>query len=450
MTLAKAQELDTKYPGNASKFAIPTFKSLGLPAPSDGSGVDQNCIYFCGNSLGLMPKATSSAVSAELQTWGDRGVVGHFRRDDYDGKEPWVSIDEPLGPLLAEVLGAHSESEVSVMNTLTGNLHTLMSAFYKPEASRYKILFEDKAFPSDAYAFQGQAKLHGYDPKDALIPLKPRSGEYTLRTEDILSAIKEHGSSIALVIFSGIQYYTGQYFEIEKITKAGKSVGAVVGWDLAHAAGNVDVRLHDWDVDFAVFCSYKYLNSGPGSIGGIFVHEKHAEDGRPRLAGWWGNNEATRFQMLEQFDPIPGARGFRMSNPSVLNVVCVYESLKLYREAGGISKLRERSVSLTGFLYELLTSSKYFVKVSEFSETSKSPSFTIITPENPDHRGAQLSLLFSDGIMQTVFDELEKRGIIGDERRPSVIRLAPNHFYNTHVEVFQVAKALDEIFSQLK
>ena len=441
-----ARNLDKEYPSCASEFVIPTLGSLNLA--SNGSP-DQKCIYFCGNSLGLMPKATAKAVNAELQAWGDQGVVSHFRRPD--GLEPWVSIDDPVSPLLTSVLGAAHKSEVAVMNTLTGNLHTMLSAFYKPVAGgRYKILFEAKAFPSDMYAFQSQVKLHGLNPEDALVPLTPREGEYTLRTEDILSTIKAQGNEISIVLFSGIQFYTGQLFDIEVITKAGKASGCVVGWDLAHAVGNVPLKLHDWGVDFAVFCSYKYLNSGPGGIGGIFVHENFSSSFNdthvPRLAGWWGNNPSTRFQMLDKFDPIPGAAGFRMSNPSVLNTVCIHESLKLFASSGGIQALHTRSRSLTGYLYTLLESLPSFVELEQLNSFDKKKGFTIITPRDPNSRGAQVSLLFlplGSGVMQKVFTDLENKGIISDERQPDVIRLAPNHFYNTHEEVLNVVKAID-------
>lgn len=459
-SIQTAAKLDEKYKHYRDEFSIPTVRSLGLKA-SD-SELDKPCIYLCGNSLGLMPKSTKEAVNNELKVWGDRGVVGHFRRDDYDNLEPWVSIDKPVVPLLAPILGA-LESEVALMNTLTGNLHTLMASFYKPDikTNRVKILFEDHAFPSDIYAFQSQAELHGLDFSEVLVPMKPRSGEFTLRTEDILTEIEKLGDQLALVIFSGIQYYTGQYFEIEKITAKGHEVGAVVGWDLAHAAGNVDVKLHDWKVDFAVFCSYKYLNSGPGGIGGIFVHSDHSPKDRFRLAGWWGNNEKTRFQMLDKFDPINGALGYRLSNPSVLNVVCVKASLEIFEKAGGIIALRERSKSLTNYLYQLLISSSFYIPPSKAltSGSLETPKFTIITPENPDERGAQLSLLFIDGsktttdtnynLMEYVFGQLEKAGIIGDERRPNVIRLAPNPLYNTHQEVFKTVEVLNNIFNDL-
>lgn len=447
LSLQAAKALDAQLPSHAHLFAIPTVASLGIDAANPAP-----CIYFCGNSLGLMPKAAAPAVAAELAVWQARGVVSHFRRDDPagDGREPWVSIDRPLAAPLARVLGAEPV-EVAVMNTLTGNLHTLLAAFYKPSQTRYKILFEAKAFPSDLYAFQGQARLHGLDPHDALIPLAPRAGEHTLRTADILQAIDDHKDSIAVVLFSAVQYYTGQYFEMEQITRHAHAAAPEiqVGWDLAHAAGNVDLQLHAWGVDFAVFCSYKYLNAGPGGIGGIFVHEKHAKDNRPRLAGWWGNNEQTRFAMHDEFDAIPGAQGFRMSNPSVLNTVCLYESLKVYDAAGGMAALRARSTSLTGFLFDLLRQSRFYVPAADFAAAKEKPIFTVITPEDPKQRGAQLSLLFSDGIMEAVFGQLEQRGIIGDERRPAVIRLAPNPLYNTHVEVYNVAQALDEILSTL-
>ncbi|ANB14083.1 kynureninase [Sugiyamaella lignohabitans] len=443
-----AKQLDAEFPSYKEHFAIPTLGSLGSNITGISSSDDKSSdpsYYFCGNSLGLMPLSTEKAVLQEIDAWKQRGVVSHF---DHPHAEPWVSIDDPVTPLLAPLVGSEQyPSEVAIMNTLTGNLHTMLSTFYRPEGKRYKILFEQKAFPSDTYAFQGQVQLHGYSIEDGLIPLAPREGEYTLRTEDILAEIERSGDSIAVIIFSGIQFYTGQLFDMKTITQAGKSKGCIVGWDLAHAIGNVPMKLHDWGVDFAVFCTYKYLNSGPGSIGGIFVHSKHSDDKRPRLAGWWGNNSSTRFQMLDDFDPISGAYGFRMSNPSVLNTVCLGESLKLFKKAGGIEYLRKRSLSMTNYLYDLLIKSKFYVD-PEVVASGKvpSPSFTIITPKNPEERGAQLSLLFlpiNSGNMQKVFSYFESRGVIGDERKPDVLRLAPNHFYNTHQEVLAVTEMLD-------
>jgi len=436
-----AQELDAKYPSQRDEFFIPTLGSLGYKNcdPNDS----RSSTYLCGNSLGLMPKSIEKAVTTELEAWKGKGIVGHHRRDK--GEIPWTDFDIEVDPLLVPILGAEDASEVSIQNTLTINLHTMFLAFYKPTAQRYKILYEKKAFPSDIYGLHSQAKLHGFDPKDALIPLAPREGEYTLRTEDILAKIQEEKDSIAIVFFAGVQFYTGQWFEMEKITKAGHEIGAVVGWDLAHCSGNVPLKLHDWGVDFAILCTYKYLNSGPGNIGAIFVHKKHANDNRFRLAGWWGNNAETRFQMLDDFEPIPGAAGFKVSNPSALSLACLKASLEIYQKAGGMEVLRERSLSLTNYLYALLTSSKFYIPVEESFQPKRS-GFTIITPSNPQERGSQLSLLFlpmGKGVMQHVFDLLEEEGVIGDKRQPDVIRLAPSALYNTHADCLKALQCLE-------
>lgn len=447
-SIEHAKSLEEKLPATLrDEFSIPTFKSLG------SKDKEEEGLYFCGNSLGLMPKNAAKAVQRELQVWGDRGVNGHFDHPDGMG---WVEMDDPLQPLLAPIVGAKKNSEVAIMNTLTSNLHSMMSSFYIPTKDRYKILFENKAFPSDTYAFQNQAKLHGYEIEDALIALSPRENEFTLREEDILKTIEEQGDKIAVVCFSGIQYYTGQLFNMEKITKAAKEKGCIVGWDLAHAAGNVPVYLHDWDVDFAVFCTYKYMNSGPGAIGALFVHSKYENDSRPRLAGWWGNKLETRFQMANEFDPIPGAAGYKMSNPSVLNVVCVRESLKLFQKAGGVEKLRERSLSMTNYLWDLLTSSKYYIPVDQAQDYDNinEPKFTILTPSESSARGAQLSVLYlpmGKGIMQHTFNKCEHEyGVIADERQPDVCRYAPNPFYNTHIDVLNLVKAIEESISTFK
>lgn len=443
--LKTASDLESKFACYSDKFAIPTHKSLGI---GSSELADQNCLYFCGNSLGLMPKSTETAVLAELNAWKQRAVVSHF---NHPSGQPWTTIDEPLLENLAPIVGAKDTSEVAVMNTLTGNLHTMVSAFYKPDKStgRFKILYEDKAFPSDNYALQGQVSLHGFDPEEALIRLKPREGEYWLRTEDIIEEINTKGDSIALVLFSGIQYYTGQFFDLPRITAAAKQKGCYVGWDLAHAVGNVPLSLHNWDVDFAVFCTYKYLNSGPGAIGGLFVHSKHSDDHRPRMAGWWGVDPVSRFNMAPQFDPAPGAAGYKMSNPNVLSVACLNESLKVFAEAGGVEKLRLKSVSMTNYMLKLLEQSSHYVKLSEVGDNINAPvlkgKFTIITPLEESQRGAQLSLLFfGDGVMMNIFDYMSKNGVVADERKPNVIRLAPNPLYNTHQEVFQVIQLLDK------
>jgi len=338
------------------------------------------------------------------------------------------------------------------MGTLTANLHLLMNTFYKPTKGRYKILCEAKAFPSDQYAFASQAVLHGYDPKDAVYEMHPRPGEHTIRTEDILDTIKRDGQTIALVLFSGVQYYTGQWFAMESVTKAAQQEGCICGWDLAHAVGNIPMSLHDWGVDFAVWCTYKYLNAGPGSIGGLFIHEKWEDKEKPRYAGWWGHDPQTRFMMPPEFSPIIGAQGFQQSNPSVLATVSLLGSLETFELAGGIVKLRQKSIRLTAYLEKLLRKSEYFIENYEKGNSEENPCFTIITPKEPGERGAQLSLLFYPplgGAMQKVDDALKARGVIGDERQPDVIRLAPNPLYNSFQDCLATATALEEAFKGL-
>ncbi|CDR44663.1 CYFA0S15e01178g1_1 [Cyberlindnera fabianii] len=451
--MEEAKSLDTKFETFTSEFAVPTFKTLGIKPPK-GHSSDDKLTYLCGNSLGLMPLQTRRAINDELDAWSARAVESHFNHPGKDvGLTPWMDIDLPVVPLLAPVVGA-KETECAIMGSLTANLNALMVAFYKPSGQRRKILFEKGSFPSDYYAIYNQIRLKDGNPDEDMIQLEPRQGEYTLRTEDILKAIEDNKDTLALCMLPGIQYYTGQLFEIKTITEfAHKYDGIVVGWDLAHAVGNVPLKLHDWGVDFAVWCSYKYLNAGPGAISGIFVHEKHGEhvdggDHMARLAGWWGNNAAKRFQMLENFEPISGALGFRQSNPSVIDVVAVKSSLQLFKKFGGVDKLREKSLELTGFLEKLLKSSKYYVAPGGKTEGS---CFTILTPEDPLQRGAQLSLLFfpstsksHPGIMEQVFDSLRSKGVLGDERRPDVIRLAPVPMYNTFTDCVICAEALEQ------
>ncbi|KAG8906268.1 Kynureninase (L-kynurenine hydrolase) [Tulasnella sp. 403] len=327
-----------------------------------------------------------------------------------------------------------------------------MTSFYKPAPQRYKILCEYRAFPSDEYAFSSQAALHGLSPENDVIRLRPRPGEHYLRESDILDAIKEHGSSLALVLFSGIQYYTGQWFPMQKITRAAHDVGAICGWDCAHAAGNVPLSLHDWDVDFAVWCTYKYMNSGPGGIGGLFIHEKWVDKEKPKMAGWWGHDEATRFQMPDRFSPIPGAQGFQQSNPSTLNIAALLGSLELFERAGGINVLRRKAIRTTAYLEALLKASPYYLSADKAGVAfeSNKPAFTIITPSERDSRGTQLSLLFSAENMPVVFEEMTKRGVIGDERHPGIIRYAPSALYCTFEDCRRTAELLNEVLAQLE
>ncbi|AOA63176.1 Kynureninase [Komagataella phaffii CBS 7435] len=433
--------LDKRFPSLKDEFHIPTFKSLGITPPESKSENDDS-IYLCGNSLGLMPKATESAIFEELAVWKGKGVEGHFQHP----KTPWLDIDLPVVPLIAPIVGA-KENEVAVMGTLTMNLNSLLCSFYQPKGRKRKILFEKHAFPSDFYAFLNQAYLKDLS-EDDLLQLEPRTGEYTLRTEDIIKVIEDQHEEIALMCFPGIQYYTGQYFKMKEITKAAHEKEIIVGWDLAHAVGNVDVRLHDWDVDFACWCSYKYLNSGPGGIAGVFINERwtdqkfHSKSSPlnyfPRLAGWWGNNASARFSMKEVFDPIPSALGFRQSNPSVVDVVALHSSLKIIHKFGGIKAIREKSIEMTKLMEVLLKRSPHYVKPTELL----SRGFTIITPHTSLERGSQISLLFADGWMPIVFEQLHSLGVICDERKPDVIRLAPVALYNSFQDVISAMEKL--------
>jgi kynureninase len=379
-------------------------------------------IYLIGNSLGLQPKLTKQFIFEELEDWAILGGEGHLH-----ARRPWVNYHKFAKKTLAKLVGA-KPIEVVAMNQLTVNLHLLMISFYKPTRERFKIITEAGAFSSDQYAFESQIKFHGLNPDQVLIELKPREGEFILRTEDILNSIQQHGEELALVIFGGVQYYTGQFFNLREITKAGKNAGAMVGFDLAHAIGNTVLNLHKDEVDFAVWCSYKYLNSGPGAIAGAFVHEKHATNFElPRLTGWWGHNEQERFKMQKGFKPIAGVDGWQLSNPPVFQGAAHLSSLQLF-EAAGMKPLREKSIRLTGYLEFLL---------NEMDREQKH--FKIITPKNPAERGCQLSLyLFENG--KNIFSKLIKQGVIADWREPNVIRLAPTPLYNTYEEVFLFAE----------
>ncbi|GEQ67664.1 hypothetical protein JCM33374_g1329 [Metschnikowia sp. JCM 33374] len=451
-----SDELDTQFACNSDKFVVPTFRSLGIS--SAAFGPEDQAIYFCGNSLGLMPKNTRGAVQAELNAWGDRGVESHFNHPgNHQGKTMWMDIDLPLVDLLAPIVGAKN-TEVAAMGSLTSNLNALLVSFYKPQGRRTKIMFERNAFPSDYYALLNMVKMHGLD-ESHLVQLDVPPNQTYLDTQLVLDAIDRHQDELALVLFPGIQYYTGQFFQIQKITQYAQERGAIVGWDLAHAVGNVPLSLHDWNVDFAVWCSYKYLNSGPGAIGGIFVHEKYTKDNTtdtfaPRLAGWWGNNAEQRFKMLDVFDPIKSALSYRQSNPSVLDCVALQSSLEIIKEVGGVEQLRKKSLAMTSYLEKKLISSEFYLSVtssdSEFG-------FKIITPRNVHERGCQLSLLFqphyedpANNVMERVHRHLHEHAIICDERRPDVIRLAPVPLYNTFKQIDTVVTRLNEAMAAIK
>lgn len=376
--------------------------------------------YFCGNSLGLQPKVVKFYIEQELLDWKNLGVEGHM-----EAKNPWFSYHH-FFESAAKLVGAHKE-EVVIMNSLTMNLHHMLASLYKNRGKRRKILMESSAFPSDFHAVQTYLKLNNLDPDDIIMELTPRKGEYTLRTEDILSTIEENRLEIAMILMGGVNYYTGQFFDIPAITKAGKKAGAIVGWDLAHAVGNVPLNLHDWGVDFAVWCTYKYLNSGPGAVAGLFVHEEHGNNlDLPRMGGWWGTEEKTRFQMDKQFVPQPGAAGWQVSNAPVFSMAMHKAALDIFEEVG-MEALRAKSLQLTGYLEFLLKDNK---------------NITIITPSDPAQRGCQLSLLTKkDG--KALFQKLKDNGIIADWREPDVIRVAPVPLYNTFADVYRLAEVLN-------
>ncbi|UOQ54287.1 kynureninase [Hymenobacter cellulosivorans] len=387
----------------------------------------QPSIYLCGNSLGLQPKAARAAVEQEFESWEKLGVEGHFH-----GTSPWMHYHETLTDSTARLVGA-KPVEVVVMNNLTTNLHLLLVSFYQPTATRYKVLMEGGAFPSDQYALESQARLHGLAPDEAIVELRPRAGEHTLRTEDIVATIQELGDTLATVILGGVNYYTGQAFDMAAITQAGHAVGAKVGFDLAHAAGNLLLHLHDWDVDFACWCSYKYLNSGPGGTSGVFVHERFAE--QPdllRLAGWWGHDPADRFQMKKGFRPMKGAAGWQLSNAQIFPMAIHRAALALVDEAGGMPALRRKSEQLTAYLEYLVHRLELPAEVLE-----------IITPSDPAARGCQLSMLVHQNGRQ-LFDYLAAAGIIADWREPNVIRLAPVPLYNSFGDVQRAGQVLAE------
>ena len=392
-----------------------------LPLGKDGKPL----IYFAGNSLGLMPKAARQIADQELDDWAKLGVGAHL-----EAKTPWYTYHEPLREPTARMVGA-KPVEVICMNSLTVNLHLMMATFYRPAKSRFKILMENPAFPSDTYAIKTQIRHHGLDPTDALALASPRRGEFWVRTEDVVDLVEKNRETLAIVWVAGVNFFTGQLFDMPTITKAAQKHGITVGFDLAHAAGNVPLALHDWNVDFAVWCSYKYLNAGPGAAAGAYLHERHATNTElPRLAGWFGNDPNTRFQMQPEFIPVPSADGWQISNPPIFSMAPLRASLSIFDEAGGMKSLREKSIKLTGYLQFLL-------------ERAGSKRFTIITPPDTNARGCQLSILAHEHPKE-LFQELQAAGVKCDFREPNVIRVAPTPLYNTFHEVWRFAKILAE------
>ena len=393
--------------------------------PKDNKGNDW--LYFTGNSLGLQPKTTKAVVEQELKDWANLGVEGHFQ-----AKNPWMPYHEYLTQSMAKIMGA-KPIEVVVMNTLTANLHFLMASFYSPTKKRPKILIESDAFPSDRYAVQTQLEFHGYDPKDCLIEWSPRAGETLLHIEDLESLLEKQGAEIALLLIGGVNYYTGQFLNLKKIAELGHAKGCKVGIDLAHGAGNIQPDLHASGVDFAAWCTYKYLNSGPGSLGGVFVHQRYAHDKNlKRFAGWWSQNKTTRFDMRQALDITPGAEGWQLSNPPILSMAAIKASLDLFNEVG-MQVLREKSIQLTGYLEYL---------INELNN----PDIEIITPKDPNQRGCQLSIRVKN-TDKTLHKKLTEKHVITDWREPDVIRCAPVPFYNSFEDVYRMVEILKTLLS---
>lgn len=421
-SLEFARSLDEKDPLKdfRNKFFIPLHNG-------------QDCIYFTGNSLGLQPKTTSKYVQQELDDWARMGVGGHFH-----AKNPWLPYHEIFPKLLSKIVGC-KENEVVAMNSLTVNLHLLMVSFYNPTKQRYKIICEAKAFPSDQYAFETQAKYHGYDPADAVIEVSPGEGRHSLRTEDIISVIKEHGESVAVVLFGGVNYYTGQYFDLKAITDAAHASGAYAGFDLAHAAGNVELKLHEWNVDFACWCTYKYLNSGPGGVAGAYVHEKHvANTDLPRFAGWWGYTKETRFKMEKGFKAIPTAEGWQLSNAPILSMAAHKASLDIFDEAG-MERLHVKRKMLSDYLLFIIEDHN-----KQFGEKI----IEVITPREENAKGCQVSMLMLKR-GRAIFDELTKQGVIADWREPNVIRAAPVPLYNSFEDIYRFGEIARTAISKI-
>lgn len=417
-TLSFAKEMDAadSLGSFRNKFFIPQHNG-------------KDCIYLTGNSLGLQPKSTASYIQQELDDWARLGVEGHFH-----AKHPWLHYHEMFATQLSNIVGCLPH-EVVAMNQLTVNLHLMMVTFYRPTPTRYKIICEAKAFPSDQYAFETQVKFHGFDPAEAIIEVAPREGEHTLRTEDIIATINRHADTTALVLFGGINYYTGQFFDIAAISAAAHKHGIIAGFDLAHAAGNVALHLHDWDVDFACWCSYKYLNSGPGGIAGVYIHELHARNTElPRFAGWWGYTQETRFIMQKGFQATPTAEGWQLSNAPVLSMAAHKASLDIF-EAAGMEALHQKRKLLSAYLHDML---------HQINAQYSDPVIEVITPADEQSRGCQVSMLMHKN-GKAIFNALMEQGVIADWREPNVIRVAPVPLYNSFEDIWQFGRIVKEV-----
>ena len=416
-SLEFAQQMDEKDPLKEyrSQFFLPQVNG-------------KDALYFTGNSLGLQPKSVKATIDVELNDWANLGVEGHFY-----GTNPWFSYHELLSKNMATVVGA-KENEVVLMGSLSSNLHLLLVSFYQPKGKRVKIICESKAFPSDQYILESHVRFYGFDPKEVIVEITPRDGEELIREEDILNEIKKLDEELALVMIGGVNYYTGQLFDMEKITEAAHQVGSKAGFDLAHAAGNINLKLHDWKVDFAAWCSYKYLNSGPGGVAGIYIREDHAKNkSLQRFAGWWGHNKEERFKMEKDFDPIPTAEGWQLSNAPVLMMASLKASLDIFAKAG-MDRIGVKRDLLTAYLEFLL---------DDISLRKENVSFELITPRDKKYRGAQLSIA-AKGQGKALFDKITKKGVIADWREPNVIRVAPAPLYNSFEDCYWLAKILEE------
>jgi len=389
----------------------------------------KECIYLTGNSLGLQPKSVQDHILDELEDWASYGVEGH-----HHARNPWLDYHELFPELLVDIIGAKPE-ELVAMNQLTVNLHLLLTTFYRPDKKRYKIICEAKAFPSDQYAIASQVLLHGLKPEDAIIEVAPRAGEHNIRHEDILQAIKDNADELVLVLFGAVNYYSGQVFDLAYITKAAHDAGAYCGFDLAHAVGNVELRMHGWDADFACWCSYKYLNSGPGGVAGVFIHEKHiADKSLLRLAGWWGHDKASRFKMDKEFIPIPTAEGWQLSNAPVLSMAVHKASLEIFAEAG-MKNIFAKGKTLSDYLLFI---------IDKINNKTKEKTIEVITPRGENEKGCQVSMLMlKNG--HTIFNELKKQGVIADWREPNVIRVAPVPLYNSFEDIFRFGEIINKI-----